>query len=74
MCYMHVWLTPIGPFAIVFARKNDFAAQAYAESDFGIFIMYTISMFDNIFVFHTSVFVAQGPSESDVCISMKYDF
>ena len=33
-CYKHCLLAPIGPFALVFAPKNDFAAQAYNKSDF----------------------------------------
>ena len=73
--YKHSWFTPIGPFALVLALKSDFAAQPYVENDVGIFIRYAISMFDtSSFVVHASVFIAQGASESDAGISMKYDF
>ena len=67
-------LTPIGPVALVLALKNDFAAQAFVESDCCVFIWYTLSMFQHIFVLHASVFVAQGQRESHFYISMKYDF
>ena len=67
-------LTQIGSFALALALKSDFAAQAYVENDLGIFIRYTISMLDDIFVFDANVFVAQGHRERDFSISMKYDF
>ena len=60
-------------FCIGLVLKSDFAAQASVESDCYMFIKYTSSMFSNIFVFHTECFAAHGHSESDVCISLKYD-
>ena len=41
-------------------ETNVFAAQAYVESDFCIFIRYVISMLDSIFVFQAGVFAAQA--------------
>ena len=64
----HVWFTPIGNVALALALKSDFAAQPQVESDLCIFIKYTISMCDNIFVFRTSAFAAQEQGEIDFSI------
>ena len=52
--------------------ENDFAAQAYGESDLCISTRYAISMLDDIFVFRPSVFTAQAWGESEFCISRRY--
>ena len=62
------------PFCIGVATEERFRCTGVRRDRFFMFIRHTISMYNNIFVFHTSVLAAQGQRKSDFGISMKYDF